>query len=189
MQTYLPSRGRVVVERCRVGEAIAFTVAHDAEPVVAGERPLEDAQRRAVQRGVDHDPAPAACVARVQRGGRRVRGEDAGEVVGDRDADAYRWSVRIAGEVQQTAVADPDPIEARSRGVRPVLSEHRDAHGDEARVARGGADVPLLQRARAKVLDDDVGGGGQAPVEVLAFGCAQIERDALAAAPFDGPEE
>ena len=46
MHTYLPSRGRVVVERRRVGEPVALAAAHDAEPVVRGERPLEDAQRR-----------------------------------------------------------------------------------------------------------------------------------------------
>ena len=189
MQTYLPSRGRVVVERRGVGEAVAFPVAHDAEPVVAGERPLQDAQRRAVERGVDHHAAPAPRVPRVQRGGGRVRGEDAGEVVGDGDADADGRPVRIAGEVQQAAVADPDPIETRPGGVRAVLAEHRDPHGDEARIARGGADVPLLQRAGPEVLDDDVGGRRESPVEILAFGRAQVERDALAAAPFDGPEE
>ena len=68
MHTYLPSRGRVVVERRRVGEAVALALAHDAEPVVAGERPLEDAQRRAVQRGVDHGAfAAAARRARTAR--------------------------------------------------------------------------------------------------------------------------
>ena len=56
--------GRIVVERRGVGEAVAFPVAHDAEPVVAGERPLQDAQRRAVERGVDHHAAPASRVPR-----------------------------------------------------------------------------------------------------------------------------
>ena len=59
--------GRVVVERRRVGEPVALAAAHDAEPVVGGERPLEDAQRRAVERGVDHRALAAARVARVQR--------------------------------------------------------------------------------------------------------------------------
>ena len=57
MHTYLPSRGGVVVERRRVGEPVALAAAHDAEPVVRGERPLEDAQHGAVERGVDHRAA------------------------------------------------------------------------------------------------------------------------------------
>ena len=189
MHTYLPSRGRVVVERRRVGEPVALAVADDAEPVVRGQRPLEDAQHRSVQRGVDHRAATAARVACVQRGDRGLRGEHAGEVVGDRDADAHRRAVGIAGEVEQPAVADADAVEPGPQRVRAVLAEHRDAHRDEPFGESVGPDVPLLERAGPEVLDDDVGGRREPAEHVLAFGRAQVEGDALAAAAFDRPEQ
>ena len=40
-----------------------------------------------------------------------------------------------------------------------------------------------------EVLDDDVGGRGEPAEEVLAVGRAQVERDALAAAALDRPEQ
>ena len=160
----------VVVERRRVREPVALARPHDAEAVVRGERPLENAERGAVERGVDHRARSAARVACVQRADRGLGREHAGEVVGDRHADAHRRTIGIAGEMQQAAVADADAVETRPGRVRTVLAEHRDAHGDEARVEIVRADVPLLERAGAKVLDEDVGGCREAPQEVLAFG-------------------
>ena len=58
--------GGVVVERRAVREPVALAAAHDAEPVVGGDRPLEDPQRGAVQRGVDDR-------ALARRGGRHAR--------------------------------------------------------------------------------------------------------------------
>ena len=52
-----------------------------------------------------------------------------------------------------------------------------------------GRDVPALERARPEVLDDDVGRRGEPAEQVLALGRAQVERDALAAAALDRPEQ
>ena len=52
-----------------------------------------------------------------------------------------------------------------------------------------GRDVPLLERAGPEVLDEHVGGRREPAEEVLALGRAQVERDALAAAAFDRPEQ
>ena len=86
---------RVVVERRRVREPVALAAAHDAEPVVGGQGPLEDAQRRAVERGVDDGAAYRPRASRAYSARRRgLRREHAGQVVGDRDADAHRAAGR-----------------------------------------------------------------------------------------------
>ena len=91
--------------------------------------------------------------------------------------------------MHEAAEADADAIEAGALGQRAVLAERRDANDDEAWIEIDRRDVPALERARPEVLDHDVGGGGQAAEQVLALRLAQVERDALAAAPFDGPEQ
>ena len=75
------------------------------------------------------------------------------------------------------------------RRVRAVLAERADAHGDQAVVEIGRRDVPALERPGPEVLDDDVRGRGEPAEQVLALGRAQVERDALAAAALDGPEQ
>ena len=82
------------------------------------------AARRRRARRRSRRRCPTAGVARVQRGRRGVRGEHAGEVVGDRHADAHGRPVGVAGEVQQPAVPDADAVEARAaaRTGRPARS-------------------------------------------------------------------
>ena len=180
---------RIVVERRRVREPVALPAADRPQALVRRQRPLQDAQDGSVQGGVDHRTAAPRTRRRVQRGDRGMRGEHAGEVVRDRDADAHRRAIGIAGEMQQPAVADPDAVEAGPRRVRAVLAEHRDAHGDEPVGKAVRSDVPLLERARAEVLDDDVGRRCEPPQDVLALVRAQVEGDALAAAALDRPEQ
>src|SRR5262249_60569148 len=110
---HVPAVGRrVVVERRRVRQAISFASAYHAERVVCGDRPLQDAQRRAVQRGVDHGTlAGPPRIARVQRRDRRVRGEEAGEVVRDGDADTHGRAIRVAGQLEYAAVPDAHAVE------------------------------------------------------------------------------
>src|SRR5262249_6716958 len=112
-----------------------------------------------------------------------------GEVVGDRPADAHGREVGVAGELEETAVADAHPVEARTRRVRAVLPERADAHEDELRVEVAGTDVPLLERARPEVLDHDVSRRRKPAEEVLTPLLPQIDRHALAAAALDGPEQ
>ena len=161
--------GGVVVERRGVREPVALARAHDAEPVVGRRASTRGcaARRRRARRRSPRRFRRAVRVACVQRGRRGLRGEHAGEVVGDRDADAHGRAVGIAGEVEQAAVADADPVEAGPLRVRPVLAEAamRTITSCGSRSRR--ADVPLLERAGPEVLDDDVGvarrGAGTGP--------------------------
>src|SRR5581483_1642182 len=84
---------------------------------------------------------------------------------------------------------DPDAVEAGPARVRAVLPERRDADRHQARREVGGPDVPLLERSRPEVLDHDVRGGGEPAEQLLTFGLAQVECDALAPAPLDRPEQ
>ena len=130
---------------------------------------------------------PGVPLVEGGRGG--VGGEDPGQVVRDGHPDPHGRAVRVAGQVHETAEADADPVEAGPRRVGAVLAEAADAHGDQP-VGQGvGGDVPLLERPRAEVLDQDVGGLGQAAEQGLAVGLAQVEGHALAAPALDGPEQ
>ncbi len=108
---------RVVVEWSRVGQPVALPVADEPEAVVTGHRPLQGAQDRAVERGVDHPAAPGAAagpVPPVEGGDHCLGGEGAGEVVGDGDAGTHGRPVGIAGDGQEAAVGDAHPVEARA---------------------------------------------------------------------------
>ena len=97
--------------------------------------------------------------------------------------------VGVAGEVEQAAVADAEPVEARALRVRAVLAEGRDADHHQSRVELGGAEAPAFQRAGSEVLADDVAAAGQPLQEVAAGGLAQVEGHAAAAPSLDRPEQ
>ena len=159
MHTYLPSRGRVVVERrasWRGGCPRGCARRRAGRRRRASTRGCAARRRRARRRSRRRCPPRASRAYSAHDG--RLRREDAGEVVGDRDADAHRRPVGIAGEVQQTAVADADPVEARAAaafGPSWPNIEMRTVTRRGSQVA--GRDVPLLERAGPEVLDDDVG--------------------------------
>ena len=171
-------------------EPVAGAVSHQAEVVVGGVGPLQDAQGRAVQVGVYHPAlAGAADISLIQKGGGGLGGEHPGEVVGDGDAGAHRGAVGLAGEVEQAAVGHAVAVEAGAQRLGAVLAEDADAHGDQAAGQNAGVDVPALQGAGAEVLAQHVGVGGQLPEQLLAPGLAQIEGDRLAAPALDGPKQ
>ena len=91
--------------------------------------------------------------------------------------------------MHEPAEADADTIESGPFRERAVLAEGGDAHDDEPRIEIRGRDVPALEGARAEVLDDHICRGRESPEQFLALGLAQVERDALAAAALDGPEQ
>ena len=115
-------------------------------------------------------PAPVAavpCVAAVEGSQRGLRREHAGEVVARRHAGAHGRTVRVAGEVEQPAVADAQTVEAGPGGVRPVLAEGGDAHHHEARVEIRRARVPQRSSVPGrKFSHDDVGRRGQPPEQL-----------------------
>ena len=81
---------------------------------------------------------------------------------------------RVAGQMQQAAVGDAQPVEAGSARIGPVLAEHADPHVDQARVEVVGAMSPFLHGPGPEILADHVGLGGQPSEEVLAFFGPQV---------------
>ena len=164
--------GGVVVERRRVGEAVALALPHDPEAVVAGDGPLEDPEHRAVEGGVDHG-APArggrARVASVEGGQRRLRGEDAGEVVagrrrrgapaagpGTRSGAAGRRSRCPCGRAR-AAGRRARPGRRPRCGRPPAGGRGRPGRGPTTRACRGGSSRTARRRGRR------AGGTGPGP--------------------------
>ncbi len=77
-------------------------------------------------------------------------------------------------------------------GLRSGLPVAGHPHQDDAPIAFAQnvvAEIPLLQRARPEVLDDDVGALDEVEEEVAAAGLTQVERDGLLVAGVHRPEE
>ena len=128
----------------------------------------------------------------MQRGQRADAGEGRGQRVADRDADARRRRDRVADDVAQAAHRLADRAEAGAARVGPGLPVAGDADHDEARVGGGEllpAEVPFLERARAEILDQEVGLRGELEQEPLPLGLAQVERDRFLVARDDRPPE
>ena len=121
------------------------------------------------------DLASALWIAlpREQGHGDRRGRRDAGDRVGEAERRERRGSVGLAGEVGEPAHRLGQGAEAGAPGVRAGLAEPGDPHDHQRRidvVQLLGADAPPLQRARAEVLHDDVGVGGQPEEERGALG-------------------
>ncbi len=139
--------------------------------------------------GADRVARGPPRVTPVQRSEGGLGCEHARQVVGDGHARPYRWSVRFAGQVEQSPVGDAEAVEAGPLGVGAVLAEGADAHQHESGVERVGAQSPVLHGPGPEVLAHDVRRRGQAAEELLALGGAQIARHALAPATLDRPEQ
>ncbi len=77
-------------------------------------------------------------------------------------------------------------------GVRSGLPVPGDAREDDAGIHRRQllvAEVPALERAGAEVLGDGVRDAHELEEELLAFGVAQVQRDAFLVPRLDGPPE
>src|SRR5690606_17992231 len=120
---------------------------------------------------------PAVDVAVVERDERPQRAEGGGQRVADADPDPRRRPVRVAGDVAQPAHGLTDDTEPGPLAVRAGLAVARDADHDQLRVDLAEpipAEPPALQRARPEVLHQDVGGGDQAPRDLLPLRLAQV---------------
>ena len=176
-----------------MGEPVALPLADNAQAVVAGQGPLEDAQDGAVEGGVDDltspDRRPAAAVAAVEGGHGGEGGEHTGQVVRHRDAGPDRRTVGITGEVQQAAEGDAQAVEPGARGVRARLAEDADADVDQGRVQVLGSQAPFLHGAGPEVLDHHVGPGRQPLEQILALGVPKIAGDAAPPPAFHRPRQ
>src|SRR5665213_1946470 len=94
---------------------------------------VEHEYLRFEERGVDPLPL-AGLLALDQRHHHRLRQEEPGAQIVDRDADPHRPLPGEAGDRHQAAHALGDLVDAGALGVRPGLAEARDAAVDDARV-------------------------------------------------------
>ncbi len=121
-------------------------------------------------------PEPGGRAADQRRLDRRDR-VDAGENVGEGDADLLRLAVGFAGQVHHPAHALDDEVVAGARRVGAVVAEAGDRAIDEARIERLQAGVvePVLgEPAGLEILDQHVGARGE-PAHDLAGppGCSK----------------
>ena len=166
-----------------VGRDVGMGVAH------AGRRPArnqivhvlvgEHRDLRIEQRHVDM----LALAGRLGMAERGLDGDDrieAGENVGEGDADLLRLAVGRAGDRHQPGHALDDEVVAGARCVRPVLAEAGDRAIDEARVDLAQAlvvEAVFLEAAELEILDEHVGGSGQLPDGFRALRRREIHRD------------
>ena len=126
-----------------------------------------------------HPLALAGPFALVEGQHARLREQEAGGQVCDRDSDAHRPLSRKAGYRHETAHPLRDLVDAGARRVRARLAEARDRAVDDARVDLGDAlivDAEAVLHVAAIVLDDDVGVLRQSHEDRLALGALEVER-------------
>src|SRR5262249_8542299 len=131
------------------------------------------------QGGLDALAAPGA-LARLERGEDAERAEQAGQQVGDRDADAGRLAALEAGYGHQPGEALDDVVEAGAVGGGAILAVTGDGAIDDPGILRRYrpvADVQRLHHARPEVLDDDIGRLRQAAEELLPLRALDVERE------------
>src|SRR5581483_674271 len=110
---------------------------------------------------------------------------EAGEIVGDRHADARRLAGGVAGHVHDAGFALDDGVVSRQLRVRPRVTVAGDRAVDQAGVdrRRGGVAEPELREAAGpEVLDQHVSRRDQAAQRLGAVRRLEIDRDALLAA-------
>ena len=142
---------------------------------LAGDQPargleVEHEDLRFEQRGMD--PLPLArLLALDQRHQDRLRQQQAGAEIVDRDADPHRPLARQAGDRHQPAHALRDLVDPGPLRIGPGLAEAGDAAIDDARVDlldRLVIDAEAEFHLGAEILDDDIGLLGQLHKDRLA---------------------
>jgi hypothetical protein len=154
---------------------------------------LEEREAPLHQRNV-HDLAAAATkhVPPVERGEDALHGEHARDRIAERDVKPGRRLARKSVDVADAAHRLRHGGEARPRCVRPGLAVAGDARDDESRVHLPELvrpDPPLLERAGAEVLDEDVAVLDEVEQQLLPSLLPQVECDALLVARLHRPPE
>ena len=155
-----------------------------------GDGAFHHVEDRLIERHIHHLPAPVVVRAVIKRHQDPDHTVQRRQGVADADPRANR---RLAGhprDVPQTAHRLGDDAEPSQVSHRAGLAVARDAQHDQPRVELGQGLViepPLLQRAGAKVLNHDVGLGGQLSHQGLAFGLAQVDGHRLLVSRLDMP--
>jgi hypothetical protein len=189
----LPVRRLEDVRRRHALQTCAPRPTHDLEPVVLGDRALQQREAGLEQRHVDHlSPTEAERIALVEGREHADGSEHAGERVAERDVDAGRRLPLETVDVANAAHRLGHGGEARTRRVGARLAVARDPTHDELWIRLPQlrwADVPPLERSGPEVLDEHVAALRELEQEPLALALAQVERDALLVAALYGPPE
>ncbi len=129
--------------------------------------------------------ADASAITVVEGRQDRRQCEQRGAEIGQRHAHLDRRPAWLAGHRHQSGDPLGDEIEAAFGGVRPGLSVARDRGIDQRRTIlcqRRVIEAEPAHDSRSIVLDEDIGGGDEAPHDVLAARGGEIQHDAALAA-------
>src|SRR3989304_1022139 len=171
---------------------VPAALAHHPELLVGGELGLRAAEDPLVEGQVDLLPGTPVPVAMVQGEHHREGAEGGREIVGQSKALTNRLRVWKPRHVRQPGEGGCDPVEGPLVPVRTSLPVARDPKQDEPGVLlrqRLVAEAPLLQRAGAEVLREDVTPGRELAEDRLAAREPEVQRDRFLVAGFLEPEE
>ncbi len=169
----------------------AGRLAHVAGLLELGDRRLEHREAGVDDRRID-DLAGGAALAGVEREQDALERRLGGERVAEADAVARRRLAGVAVDVSEARDRLAGGREPRALAVAAGLAVAGHARVDAAGVPLVhvvGPQAPALHRARAEVLQHDVGGGGELGGDPLPRGLAQVERDGALVAGQDRPPQ
>src|SRR5512132_216697 len=182
-------------------EVAVGAAALDVWAVPLADRPVHGVSRRQlvgaaedgfVQRGIDV-LAAAGLLLVAQRYEYADAAVEAAHIVAERRrAGCNRGAPRHASEIRETAHCVRDPRETRPVLIRPGLTVAGDAQHDQTGVDRPQhlpADAPLLQRAGAEVLAQDIGLLDQSLEQLDPLLAMQVDGHGFLVAPLGEPGE
>ncbi len=165
---------------------------HDLELVERARAGAQDRQQRLDQRDVDHLAVAAVTRTVVEREQHGDRPGQAGHAVGQPERRQRRRAVGLAGLVREAGHRLGERPECPPGGVRPELAEAGHAQDHQRRVdlvQAVRAEAPLLQHARAEVLDQDVSVGRQLLEQFAAGRVRQVQGHRSFVAPDHLPPQ
>ena len=178
--------------RANVDRVCSHPLAYIAGLLIGRHDLVKNAENRFIECQIDA-LAFTRRLARPQRNQRSDSAVHAGHVVGERRRAWHdRHTPRFAGEIRQSREGVCDTRESGLSAKRPILSIRRNADKNGARVDRLEIVVskaPLLERARAEILDDDVALGRELPQQLPPALLLQVQRNALLVPALSKPEK
>ena len=176
-----PSAAAVELARHQGGMARARHPSRlEALVEVPGRGIAQIVHRHVVERRVEvHSPAGRARPH--DAGDQRQRGGEPAHEIDDREAEAGRHAVRLAGHGEVAGLGLHHIVEAGPGGALVVAAVGREVHADEARVDGGEAPVVEPERTRqvaAQVVDEGVGAPRQALQDLAAARLLEVQRQA-----------
>src|SRR5215469_13937494 len=161
----------------------------DALGKLAGDEIIERLERKRADRGIDQRridvTAAPGFLPPHQRRKNADRGIDAGKDIGDRYADAHRWTVGGAGHAHDAAIALRHQVISRTprRGTGLPETGHRAI--DQPRIGRAEAlivETEFGEAADLEILDQHIGPRGDLLHQTLALGRGEIQFNGTLAA-------